>query len=82
MRARGGRLINADVTFIGAEPRLSERRDEVRASLSAVLGVGAERVSCKATTTDGIGALGRGEGVAASAQVLVALGGLRGQTGD
>ncbi|MDA8030632.1 MAG: 2-C-methyl-D-erythritol 2,4-cyclodiphosphate synthase [Alphaproteobacteria bacterium] len=82
LRARGGRLINADVTFIGAEPRLSERRDEVRASLASVLGVGAERVSCKATTTDGIGALGRGEGVAASAQVLVALGGLRGQTGD
>jgi 2-C-methyl-D-erythritol 2,4-cyclodiphosphate synthase len=68
---RGARPVNADVTAVTEEPRLAPHVDAMRARLAAALGVAPERVSVKATRPEGLGALGRGEGLAALAVVLV-----------
>jgi 2-C-methyl-D-erythritol 2,4-cyclodiphosphate synthase len=57
--------------LIGEEPRIAPRRDEMRARLAAALGVPVERVAVRATTTDGLGFTGRGEGLAAQAVCLL-----------
>jgi 2-C-methyl-D-erythritol 2,4-cyclodiphosphate synthase len=67
----GYRLVNLDVTVVAARPRLAERVWEMRTALAEALDVETGRVSVKATTTDGLGALGRGEGIAAMAAVLL-----------
>ena len=64
-------LVNADCILIGEEPRVAPVRDEMRARLSAALGVAAERVTVRATTTDRLGFTGRGEGLAAQAVALL-----------
>jgi 2-C-methyl-D-erythritol 2,4-cyclodiphosphate synthase len=71
VRARGWELANADVVLIGEEPRLAPQRDEMRRRLAAALDVDAERVAVRATTTDGLGFCGRGEGLAAQAVALL-----------
>jgi len=62
---------NVDLTIVGERPRISPKRAEMRAALGALLGLPLERVSVKATTNEGLGALGRGEGIAALAVVLL-----------
>jgi 2-C-methyl-D-erythritol 2,4-cyclodiphosphate synthase len=69
--ADGWRLANADVVLIGEEPRLAPHRDEMRRRLASALGVEAELVAVRATTTDGLGFTGRGEGLAAQAVALL-----------
>ena len=71
VRAAGWELVNADVVLIGEEPRLAPHRDAMRARLAEALGVEAERVTVRATTTDGLGFTGRGEGLAAQAVALL-----------
>jgi len=71
VRAAGWRPSNADVTVVAARPRIAPHRDAMRAALAAVLDLPLAAVSVKATTTDGLGAVGRGEGVAAQAVCLV-----------
>jgi 2-C-methyl-D-erythritol 2,4-cyclodiphosphate synthase len=68
----GWRLENADLTIIAAEPRLAPYRAQMRAALAESLGCPVDCISVKATTTDGLGALGRAEGILASAVVLLA----------
>jgi len=71
VRDAGWELVNADVVLIGEEPRLAPHRDAMRARLASALGVEAERVAVRATTTDGLGFTGRGEGLAAQAVALL-----------
>lgn len=65
------RIGNVDLTIVGERPRIAPKRAEMRATLAAVLGTELERVSIKATTNERLGALGRGEGIAALAVVLL-----------
>lgn len=67
----GWELVNADCVLIGEEPRIAPVRDELRERLSGVLGVGMERITVRATTTDRLGFAGRGEGLAAQAVALL-----------
>lgn len=70
---RGGRVVSVDVTYLGNKPRVSEVRDRIRESIAEILNVVVDRVSVKATTTDGLGLTGRGEGACAMAVVTVEL---------
>jgi 2-C-methyl-D-erythritol 2,4-cyclodiphosphate synthase len=67
----GWELVNADCVLIGEEPRIAPLRAESRERLSGALGVDADRVTVRATTTDRLGFTGRGEGLAAHAVVLL-----------
>ena len=67
----GFELINIDVTAILEEPKLSFYIGEMRGNLAGAIGIDVSLVSVKATTTEGLGFTGRGEGVAAQAVVLV-----------
>ncbi|MGE5502120.1 MAG: bifunctional 2-C-methyl-D-erythritol 4-phosphate cytidylyltransferase/2-C-methyl-D-erythritol 2,4-cyclodiphosphate synthase [Ignavibacteriales bacterium] len=71
VQARGGRVLNADVTLICEAPKIKPHREAMRARLAALLGVPLDRVSVKATTTEGMGFTGRREGLAAQAIVSV-----------
>ena len=67
----GWTLVNADVVLIGEEPRLAPHREAMRARLAGALDVEPELVAVRATTTDGLGFTGRGEGLAAQAVALL-----------
>lgn len=67
----GYELVNADCVLVGERPRIAPVRDEMRASLAAAIGVESARIAVRATTTDGLGFAGRGEGLAATAVALV-----------
>jgi 2-C-methyl-D-erythritol 2,4-cyclodiphosphate synthase len=70
--ARAGfRIENVDATVIAAEPRLAPYRTQIAAGLAAQLGSEAKRVNVKLKSTDGLGTIGRGEGIAAQAIVLL-----------
>ena len=71
MRARGGSLVNADVTLICEQPKVKPHREAMRARVADLLGLPLERVSVKATTMEKMGFTGREEGLAASAVVAV-----------
>ena len=71
VREAGWELVNADCVFIGQEPRLEPLRDQMRDALAGALAVEADRVAVRATTTDGLGFTGRGEGLAAHAVALL-----------
>ena len=64
---RGFAVAHVDGTVVMERPRLSPHRAAIRASLAAALGIGAEHVSVKASTGEGMGFVGRGEGVTALA---------------
>jgi 2-C-methyl-D-erythritol 2,4-cyclodiphosphate synthase len=71
LAADGWRLENVDLTLLLTEPRVSAHRTAMRQALAAALDCPVGCVSLKATTTDGLGALGRGEGVLALATALL-----------
>jgi 2-C-methyl-D-erythritol 2,4-cyclodiphosphate synthase len=71
LRARGLTVLNADLTLIAGMPKLAPHRATMRARIAALLGVAPECVNLKATTTEGLGFLGRAEGIAAQAVVLL-----------
>ncbi len=71
VRGAGWRVGNADLTLLAEAPRLAPWRGPIRERLAAELGVPVGRVSVKATTTERLGFIGRGEGLAAEAAVLL-----------
>ena len=68
----GWRVVNIDATIVVEKPRLREYIAEMRQQLSKVLGMSASQVSVKASTSNGLGFVGRGEGIAtyAIAQIV------------
>lgn len=71
VRERGFRLVDADTVLVLQEPKVALHRDAMRQHLAEALGVDTDLVGVKATTTEGLGFEGRGEGVAAHAVVLL-----------
>jgi 2-C-methyl-D-erythritol 2,4-cyclodiphosphate synthase len=69
--AAGFTLINVDMTVIAQHPRVAPHVREMRTRLAMAMGIDPGSVSVKATTTDGLGTLGRGEGIAAQAIALL-----------
>ena len=69
--AKGGRILNADLTLICERPKIGPHRDAMRARIAELLGVPVDQVSVKATTTEGMGFTGREEGLMAQALVTV-----------
>jgi 2-C-methyl-D-erythritol 4-phosphate cytidylyltransferase / 2-C-methyl-D-erythritol 2,4-cyclodiphosphate synthase len=68
---RGLAVVNADVTVIGQQPRIAPHREAMRKRLAELLRLRVDAVNVKATTTEGLGFLGRAEGIASQATVLV-----------
>ena len=71
LHARGGMLIHADITLIAERPKIGPHRAAMLARLSALFGLPADRIGLKATTSEGLGFTGRGEGVVAQAVATV-----------
>lgn len=71
MRDQGWHLTDADTVLVLEAPRISPYREAMQARMAEALGVDPDRIGVKATTTEGLGAMGRGEGVAAQAVVLL-----------
>jgi 2-C-methyl-D-erythritol 4-phosphate cytidylyltransferase/2-C-methyl-D-erythritol 2,4-cyclodiphosphate synthase len=71
----GGAIIDAvDCTLIAEAPKLGPHRAAIRARIAEILGIGIDRVSVKATTTEGLGFTGRREGIAAQAVANIRMG--------
>ena len=70
---RGGKVIHLDLTFICESPTIGPYRDAMRAQISKICGISINRVSVKATTSEGLGFTGRGEGIAAQASASITL---------
>ena len=68
---RGWQVVNADLTLLAEAPRVASHRDTIRQSVASLLGLPAEAVNLKATTTERLGFTGRSEGLAAMASVLI-----------
>jgi 2-C-methyl-D-erythritol 4-phosphate cytidylyltransferase/2-C-methyl-D-erythritol 2,4-cyclodiphosphate synthase len=73
VRESGGVVAHVDVTLICEHPKITPHRESMRKKIAEILDIGIERVSVKATTTEGLGAIGRGEGIAAQAVATIRL---------
>ena len=71
MEEAGYRPQNVDATLIAERPKLAPHLAQMRQAIGEALGLDAARVNVKATTNEGIGAIGRGEGIAAIAVALL-----------
>jgi 2-C-methyl-D-erythritol 2,4-cyclodiphosphate synthase len=71
VRARGYRVGNVDVTVHAEEPKLAPHLDAMRAVVAELLGIATEAANVKATRGEGLGPIGRAEGIAAEAVVLL-----------
>jgi 2-C-methyl-D-erythritol 2,4-cyclodiphosphate synthase len=71
VKAKGFKVANIDVTIIAQRPQLSPFIPEMRKRISQVLGITLEQVTIKATTTNGLGFIGREEGIAAQSVALI-----------
>jgi 2-C-methyl-D-erythritol 4-phosphate cytidylyltransferase/2-C-methyl-D-erythritol 2,4-cyclodiphosphate synthase len=69
----GGRIANVDVTIIGEAPKIAPHRQAMRRAIGEILGIDTSRVGVKATTSEGLGFIGRREGIAALASATVML---------
>jgi 2-C-methyl-D-erythritol 2,4-cyclodiphosphate synthase len=73
LHGAGARVVNVDSTVVAQEPKLAPKVVEMCRNIAAALQIGSEQVSVKATTNEMLDALGRSEGIAAWAAVLVEL---------
>jgi len=73
LRENGVAVQNFDSTIVAETPRLQSHLDAMRQAIASVLGIDAARVNVKATSPEGLGALGRSEGIAALAVALVTI---------
>jgi 2-C-methyl-D-erythritol 2,4-cyclodiphosphate synthase len=72
LRKHSWRLVNADLTLVAEFPRIGPHRVAMQSHIAHDLGCGSERINIKATTSERLGTIGRGEGLAAQAIVLLA----------
>ncbi len=73
VKERGGTVVHADITLLCEAPRIGPYRDLMRSRIAEMLGIEISQVSIKATTNEGLGFIGRGEGIAAMATATVRL---------
>lgn len=73
VQARDGLIAHCDVTIICEAPKIGPHREAMQARIAGILGIDADRVSVKATTTEKLGFTGRGEGIAAQAVATIRL---------
>jgi len=71
LKAKGVKVVNIDVTIIARSPKLAPFIPEMRKRIGQALGVDSTRVTIKAATNNGLGFIGRGEGMAAQAVALI-----------
>lgn len=70
-RQKGYAMVNVDCTILAEQPKISPHVVAIRENLASLLGISVDAISLKATTTEKLGFIGRGEGIAAMAIVLV-----------
>lgn len=73
VRERDGRIVNLDVTLVCEHPKIGPHRHRMQARVAEIVGIDADRVGVKATTSEGLGFTGRGEGIVAFATATVSL---------
>lgn len=73
LRACGAKIVNVDATLLAEAPKIAPHIPAMRSEISGALGVATREISVKATTNEGLGAIGRGEGMAAMAVASVEL---------
>ncbi len=73
LAARAGKIVHLDLTIVCEEPRIGPHRDAMRARIAEIAGIDLDRVAVKATTSEGLGFTGRGEGIVAYATATVRL---------
>jgi 2-C-methyl-D-erythritol 2,4-cyclodiphosphate synthase len=71
LERRGQRVVNVDLTLLAQAPRIAAWRDQIRSNIARILGLAETAVNLKATTTEQLGFIGRSEGLAAMATVLI-----------
>ena len=71
LEKKGYAPVNADITIAAQKPKLSPYIEKMRQNTAQAMGIDTDRVSVKATTTEGLGFEGRGEGISASAVALI-----------
>ncbi len=71
VQGSGWRVENVDCTIHAEAPKLLGLKEKIRSNIATLLGISTERVNCKAKTAEGLGAVGRGEAIAADAVVLL-----------
>jgi 2-C-methyl-D-erythritol 4-phosphate cytidylyltransferase/2-C-methyl-D-erythritol 2,4-cyclodiphosphate synthase len=73
LRCRGGRIVYLDMTIVCERPKIGPHREAIRARIAEIAGIEMDRVGIKATTSEGLGFTGRGEGIAAFANATIEL---------
>ena len=73
VKTKEGQIINADITLIAEEPKISPHREKMIARIAELLGIDKSRIGLKATTSEGLGFTGRNEGMVAQAVASVTL---------
>ena len=71
LKEKNGEINNLDITIICEEPKISKYTKEIQKNLSKLLNIKEEKISLKATTTEGLGFTGRKEGIAVMSNILV-----------